>query len=349
MQWLERRSARLVGLGGIALLVAAGPQLATRISRGAHDAGLFDSLKPDAVRAFLTKPAKPGEWVSTGQLMTVQNTLYLVVGIVSLLLVAGMLRRWTTAAVVVVAMASVAGSLVASIPTKAPEFATVMPKILIQAHIVGGSLWVGGLVALAVLALGSARRIRGGSAGSPGESQLLAQAWEGVWRRFGVLALVAVGGVLISGLWLTYREVGALDQFVTTSFGRFLFVKIVLVLGLITAGAFNQLSLMPRIARAQRGGDSVGVVALTLRHFPRVVWTEVLLGIGVLAIVPFLDTSARSQAAGKEVDGPQFDGGLFTLGLLLLLTMAAVFYGTARASEALGRRAGAGEGVGSTV
>ena len=154
--------------------------------------------------------------------------------------------------------------------------------------------------------------------------------------------------VLVSGLWLTYREVGAWEQFVTTPFGRFLLAKIVPVVGLVAAGAYNQLVLMPKIARAQRAGRVSNVFAYVLVTFPRVVLTEVVLGIGVLAIVPFLNGSARAQAAGHEVEGPVMDGRLFSAGLLLVATLAASFYATAKASDGLGRRDLTGEGVAAT-
>ena len=159
------------------------------------------------------------------------------------------------------------------------------------------------------------------------------------------ILVLAVGMVLVSGVWLTYREVGAWGQFVTTPFGRFLLAKIVLVVGLVAAGAYNQLVLMPKIARAQRAGRVSNVFAYVLVTFPRVVLTEVVLGIGVLAIVPFLNGSARSQAVGHEVEGPVMDGRLFSAGLLLVATLAASFYATAKASDGLGRRDLMGEGV----
>lgn len=42
----------------------------------------------------------------------------------------------------------------------------------------------------------------------------------------------------------------------------------------------------------------VSLLRLTLRHFPRVV-LEVLLGLAVLVIVPFLSGSARKQAGRR--------------------------------------------------
>ena len=54
------------------------------------------------------------------------------------------------------------------------------------------------------------------------------------------------------------------------------------------------------------------------------------------------------RAAGHEVEGPVMDGRLFSAGLLLVATLAASFYATAKASDGLGRRDLTGEGVAAT-
>ncbi|TQF07282.1 CopD family protein [Kitasatospora acidiphila] len=68
---------------------------------------------------------------------------------------------------------------------------------------------------------------------------------------------------------MSWRHVGAIDQLWTTGYGLALLVKVILVLGLITAGAVNQLWLMPRIAQARRTADTTSLLRLTLRHFPK--------------------------------------------------------------------------------
>lgn len=336
---LSRRALRIASVGTLVLVAVAYFQLAARVARAGKGMPYGEALAPSRVWAFLTKPAKHGEWIASGTLVLAANVCIVVAALV-------LLPAWSSRArgmrvsVIVAAVATMAVTLLGTVPTKAPEWSEVTDRLLTQAHIIGGSLWVGGLAAMAALAAVK-RRLDESAAG----------AWALMWERFGVLALVSVGGVLISGLWMTYREVGAVGQFVSTTFGRFLLVKILLVVGLVAAGAYNQLVLMPRITRAQRAGHAAETFGYVLTHFPRVVLTEVALGIGVLAIVPFLNGSAREQAAGREVDGPTLDGGLMTLGLLLVATLAASFYATAKASGALGRRetSATREGVGASI
>ena len=65
----------------------------------------------------------------------------------------------------------------------------------------------------------------------------------------GPLALTAVGAVITSGSWLAWKHVGGVSELITTTYGRFLLVKRLLVFTLIAAGAYNQFLLTPRIAR----------------------------------------------------------------------------------------------------
>jgi copper transport protein len=123
----------------------------------------------------------------------------------------------------------------------------------------------------------------------------------------------------------------------TTTYGLFLLIKIGLVLGMVTAGGVNQFWLMPRIAHARRTDQDATLLHLTLRHFPAVVWAEVALGVGVLAIVPFLSGSARSEAA-PDSPPPVATGSIFAVGVALVLTLAVSLWVTAKTSDALARR-----------
>jgi putative copper export protein len=197
----------------------------------------------------------------------------------------------------------------------------VLDLVAIQAHIQFGALWLGGLTGLALLV-----RTRG----RLGEGAGL--RWARIWQRFGVVALVSVGGVVASGAVLTWRHVGTVDQLLSTQYGRFLLVKLLLVVVLVAAGGYNQFVLGPRIARVHAAGDSAEGWRLTLRHFPVVVTVEALVGAGVLLVVPFLSGSARSQA-GDAAAG--FDGRMLLLAALLVLGLAGSLVTTHRVAARL--------------
>ena len=165
------------------------------------------------------------------------------------------------------------------IPTSAPDdwARELFTQLLDFAHLLGGAIWTGGLVALALLAI-----TRRG----------LEDFWARVLRRFSVLATVCVGVMILSGLWTAWIDLGPPKLLFTTLYGETLLVKLILVLILASLGAVNQFWLLPRI-NALDADESTLVLAL--RHFRGVVVAEAVVGLAVIAVVPFLSGSARNQ------------------------------------------------------
>jgi copper transport protein len=266
---MRRRSATLLASSGLALVVAAYLQLADQVDRADTGTSYGEALAPTRMWQFLTQPAKPGSWVSSGTLILGQDVLLVVVaGLLAALFVSSVRRGLDTVAMVAAPLA-VTASLVTPLPTKLRDetFDDVLGAVMTQTHIIGGCTWVGGLAGLALLS--RTRRALGTRAG------LL---WARVWQRFSILALTAVGGVIISGSWLTWKHVGNVSEFTTTTYGRFLLVKLPSVLAIVSAGAYNQFLLTPRIAEKHAAGEMGKGFALTLRHFPAVVAVETALG-----------------------------------------------------------------------
>ncbi|MBB4895648.1 copper transport protein [Streptomyces olivoverticillatus] len=321
---LQRRTALSLAWAGVVLLVAGYFQLAARLARAGKGMPFGDALAPGRIRDFLRAPAAKGTWVPQGTIYLVQNIALVLASAALIALFSLGARRHLNALALTALPLSLAVTLIAAIPATAPaDTNKVLDLVFDQIHIVSGTVWIGGLVLL--VALAGARRHLSENAG------LL---WADIWRRFSLVALVCVGAVLTSGLWISWKHVGSIGQLWTTTYGLFLFVKTLLVLGMVAAGAFNQFWLMPRIARARRADATASLLHLTLRHFPKVVWAEVVLGVGVLAVVPFLSGSARS-AGGPA---PVATGSIFAVGAALVLTLAASLCMTAKASDALSRR-----------
>jgi len=106
------------------------------------------------------------------------------------------------------------------------------------AHMFGVSLWVGGLLPLAVL-LGRA----------PGADAAVVAARASVW--FGNIALAAVILILATGLALAALAVESPAELTTGPFGRLLGAKIVLVLAMLVLAARNRWQLVPLLAAAK--------------------------------------------------------------------------------------------------
>ena len=283
---LGHRAQRLLGWLGPVLLVAAYLQLAARIPRADPGTSFAEALTPGRIWRFLLI-AQPGRWTSDGTLLMVQNALFAVVVTLLMTLLlptkfgpADAARRDRT--VLLAGTLAAVGNMVYALPTGPKPLDTLVDDTLTQVHDLAACSWLGGLAGLAALAL-SARH----HATHPlGEHASL--FWARIWQRFSVVALCAVGALLTSGCWLVWKHVGGPGELISTVYGRFLLVKLLMVATMVISGGYNQFRLTPRIARAHAAGDVVPTgFMLTMRRFPAVVAAETTLGLGVLLIVPF--------------------------------------------------------------
>ncbi|MEV7121500.1 copper resistance D family protein [Kitasatospora griseola] len=333
---LRRRSAGYLAWAGVVLLVTGYFQLVARVARAGKGMPFGDAMAPGRIADFLDAPAAKGAWIAQGTLYQLQNVVLLATATALIALFVPAVRRHLDRIVLAALPASLAITLIAGTPATAPaNLDRWLDPVFDQLHIVSGTVWLGGLALLVALA---------GTRGRLGEGAGL--LWADIWRRFSLVAMVCVGAVTVSGLWLTWKHVGAVSQLWTTGYGIALLIKIVLVLGLVTAGAFNQFWLMPRIAQARRADDSASLLHLTLRHFPKVVWGEVVLGVAVLVVLPFITGSARTEAGSAKAVS---DGSVFAAGAALVAALAVSLYATAKASDALSRRPAPGAAAPATA
>ncbi|BBY63538.1 CopD family protein [Mycolicibacterium helvum] len=221
--------------------------------------------------------------------------------------------------------AAILAAVIPRVPLASTTLSRIATNALVTAHLLCAMTWVGGLTVLAATAFAGRRIIT-----RAGDDDRVAADWAQIWQRFSMVALVAVGALVVSGTWLTWTHVGAPSQFLTTPYGRFLAVKLVLVLALLGAGIYNVRVLLPRIHALQRDGDTRGVFLLAAQHFPSVVAVEALVSIGVLTVVPFLRGSARNQAGWPSA--APFDLGTFGAGVALIAVVAAIMWAGARRS-----------------
>lgn len=327
---LRRRTSLLLAVAGTWYLVALYFQIAGKAARvKGVEIAYGKALQPSSIWKYVTVPAKKGEWLSSGAQTFTQYLLWAASAIVLMLLWSPRVRaRLTTVALVSLVLNFVAYQ-VTLLPTDfSKETAdTLVDGLLDHLHVSAVSTWVGGIASLVVLA--TARRRLTPGAGS---------TWAQIWTRFSTVALCAVGCLLISGLYLAWSLVGSPGELLTTSFGRFLLIKVSLVATMILVGALNEFLLMPRIAHARRAGAEGSVFRLALRVFPGLVGVEVVLAVGVLFVLSFLTGSARVEAGDPD---PTLSGGIIGIGVLLAALLAVSFVTTAKVSERLSRPAAA--------
>ncbi len=101
-------------------------------------------------------------------------------------------------------------------------------------HMVAASAWAGGLLAFAIAAFPSAR------AWPPA-----GLAW--VARRFSRLAGLCLLAVVLTGTYNAWQQVRGVAPLWTTAYGRTLIVKLAFVLMLVSLGAVNRWTIVPRL------------------------------------------------------------------------------------------------------
>lgn len=109
-------------------------------------------------------------------------------------------------------------------------------------HLLAGSLWGGGLLALSTVVLPAAIKWPDQRRG------LIAD----IARRFSALAGVTLAGVLLTGMYNAWLQVGSFQALWEAPYGQTLIVKLLLVLPLLTLGASNRYLSVPLLQRWAR-------------------------------------------------------------------------------------------------
>ena len=161
-----------------------------------------------------------------------------------------------------------------------------------------------------------------------------------------------VASIVLSGLFLYWGHVDGPSQLFTTMYGRVLGVKILIFGTMLLLGVFNQFWLHPRIEALRAGGDERRLRTILLRQFPALLAVELLLGMTVLFVAPFLHGSARNQAFQAEaaahatsvsaelpkIPAKQVSASTWTWGTAETLLVIAAMAGGYRVSGRVARR-----------
>jgi copper transport protein len=110
-------------------------------------------------------------------------------------------------------------------------------------HLIAGSVWLGGVVALAAILWPLARELR-----------------RDAFLRFARLAVVLIGLVVAAGTYLAIVRLPELADLWTTSYGRLLLIKVGIVCVALAWGGFHHVFVRPRLER----GDVPGFAGRSL-------------------------------------------------------------------------------------
>jgi copper transport protein len=131
-----------------------------------------------------------------------------------------------------------------------PAARGTLPLAADYVHLLAGALWVGGVVALAILA-GVMR-----SASPEGRQEL----FRACFLRFSQLAVPLVLALALAGGYVALREFPAVSSLISTGYGITLLIKTTVFAGALAVGAYHRLSVVPRVA----AGASVESLRRTL-------------------------------------------------------------------------------------
>ncbi|MEZ4658888.1 MAG: copper resistance protein CopC [Caldilineaceae bacterium] len=170
-------------------------------------------------------------------------------------------------------------------------------------HLLAAGVWIGGLVALVVIVLPMQVR-----------QKLVAPAWQPVrWGAFSLLAALSVALLFATGLFNMGRQVASIDALIGSNYGRFLLVKIELVLFVGLCGLINTLLLHPKLARGlgRLLGWPVDRQPAWLKLRPaRVMALEAALGVLLFGLTGFMTATPPPRDTAYAIDPAQIPKSL---------------------------------------
>jgi copper resistance protein D len=246
----------------LAVAVVSGLALVLLLTMSLSDEGLGEAVMSGALRDVLNL-------TQFGLVAQVRLAIAVVLAI-CLVFERSALWRWLALAAAVSLAASIAWTGHAASTPFALGYLHLASDAL---HLTAASAWIGGLVPLAFL-LGMARRHKG-----------WASLELDVIRRFSMLGIVSVAGLILSGVVNTWILVGSFRGLVETGYGQLLMLKLAAFAVMLAFAAVNRLSLTPRLALSSDDAPQDALRALS-----RNTWIEIALGLSIFAMVGVLGT-----------------------------------------------------------
>ncbi|HEX4467509.1 MAG TPA: CopD family protein [Solirubrobacteraceae bacterium] len=167
-------------------------------------------------------------------------------------------------------------------------------------HVLGASIWVGGIACLLlVLPRATARMERGE------RTELLL----GTLERFSPLALACVIAIAATGVLQAYIDVRSLHSLLHTTYGLLILAKTALLIVLIGAGWINRERVIPTLATLVRTAGAPGATGVRARHTLRAELVLMLSVLGVtaalIAYTPPIDAAAGPFSASSRLGGAE--------------------------------------------
>ena len=261
----DGRAARR--LAGVCLVAAAGSGFGWfwAAAAGMNGSGLMTALNPQLFGLVLWQ-------TPPGQVWIVRTGIALALGVVLCIPRGGW--RWITGLVLAMGLL---GSLAWLGHAGAGEDGRRAVMLTADvSHLLAASAWPAGLLPFALLLR---RQLKEKTAAGAYASA----------QRFSVMSLFTVGTLVTSGLVNAFFLVGSFRALVTTDYGWFLTLKLLLVVAALALGAWNLLFHEPRMQTDPAATEGM----------LRKVWMEVALGTLIVSVVAILGTLAPGSVPGR--------------------------------------------------
>ena len=278
----RRRLGRWIGLCAVMVLLAS---VATLMIRATTMAGGRPSLALAALPIIITRTHFGTIWcarlLAAGALLLLWPLRFRPARLVGLALALGI-------------------ALTTSLTGHAADSGAVTLRVFADwVHVASSAMWVGGLFGLAAIVLREAASWPAPVVGA-------------VATRFSRLAGACLAFVLITAVYNAWMQIPYVSALWTTTYGRVLIIKIVIVLTVIAIGALNRFTIIPGLADHRGGGRGYRIFRLARflgrrrrtptastprRRFAVYVGGEAVLGVVVFACTAILTESTPPRHA----------------------------------------------------
>jgi copper transport protein len=157
-------------------------------------------------------------------------------------------------------------------------------------HLLGASLWAGGLLFLVVAMVPTV-----GALTAAGRRVVLGRALP----RFSLLALIAWGVMGFTGLYSAWLQVGSIPALTGTPYGQTLVLKLILIVPLLALGAFN----LGVVTRKLRAAETEERVAGWSNHLVSALIAEVVIVTLLLGVVGMLIGTPPARQVLEQQSG----------------------------------------------
>ncbi|MGO4370835.1 copper resistance CopC/CopD family protein [Paenibacillus sp. MCAF20] len=152
-------------------------------------------------------------------------------------------------------------------------------------HMGSAAIWLGGLAGLAALTY----------------RRQAAAALKLAAERFAAWALPSMMLIIVSGVWLSVKQLDSWKQLITEDYGNLILIKSGLLLLVLVLASLHRLVFMPRLAQTEEAGD--GKAAASMRGLLIGVRIEIILAVALFLLAGMLSTTSPPSAAAEQSAG----------------------------------------------